>query len=129
MKTTPYPAIRSVEDIAGEREESAAVEHEGITAWANAQWADSAGRQAAGQEYADEGVYVFSEEEAQARQRNGGEVFIAPDGYVRRSPVQEFVVPYDYTQRRRRKFLMLVCGAVLAVLAVYLLLRLLVIRL
>lgn len=127
MKTL-HPEARSVGNPAGERGGAAAMEHESVTAWANAQWADSGGRLAAEQGYADEGVYVFSEEEAQARRRNGGRAFVAPDGYVRRSPVQELVIPDDYYRRRRRKILLAVCGAALVALAVFLLVRLQVIR-
>ena len=121
-------AVRDTQDTTGKSGAPTAGERGGITAWANALWSNSDRGRAAGQDRPDgEGVYVFSEEEAQARQR-GGEVIAAPDGYIRRSPVQEMVIPPDYNKRRIKRIVLAVAGVVLAVVAVYLLFRLQVIR-
>ena len=45
------------------------------------------------------------------------------DGYVRRSPVQEYFTPADYRRKTIRKWLLIFCGVCLAVLLVIALYR------
>lgn len=79
-----------------------------ITGWANAQWNGSVQRRAAERVRAGEARI---------------ERLIAPDGYIRKSPVQKMAVPPDDHRRWARRLLRaLAIGA--AVLAVFMLLRL-----
>lgn len=45
------------------------------------------------------------------------------DGYVRRTPVQEYFTPADYRRKTIRKWLLIVCGVCLAALLVIALYR------
>ena len=45
------------------------------------------------------------------------------DGYIRRSPVQHYRTAEDFMRRRIRKIIMIVIGAVFAVLLIYALMR------
>lgn len=114
-------AVSYMEDPA-EKFVEPVIKRNSITAWANAVWDNSHPRAYRGR--AEEGVYVFSDEQARVRRRNGGEVFTAPDGYVRKSPAQEMVVPPGYAWRQVRKLALPACGIVFAGLAAYLLFRL-----
>lgn len=46
-----------------------------------------------------EGVYIVSDDEASAMEIQGGDVFVAADGYIRRTPVQHLRVAPDYRSR------------------------------
>ena len=70
-----------------------------ITGWANRLLAGSAKKAASVRRNMDEGVYILSPEDVQKGRRMEDRPFIAPDGYVRRSPVQELIVPPDYRRR------------------------------
>lgn len=100
-----------------------------VTAWANALLANTAGRQtgrrqASRRPHTGTGVYILSEEEARASRLTGGVVYTAPDGYIRKSPVQEIVIPPDYHRRRLKKILLLVFGIVAVLLVAYVLIYL-----
>lgn len=101
----------------------------GITAWANGRLANTAGRQTNGRPRSETGVYILSEEEARASRLTGGVVFTAPDGYIRKSPVQEIVTPPDYWRQRVKKILLLVFGIAAVLLVAYALIALNVISL
>lgn len=106
----------------------------GITAWANGLLANTAERQTVGRQAnrrprSETGVYILSEEEARASRLTGGVVFTAPDGYIRKSPVQEIVTPPDYWRQRLKKILLLGFGIAAVLLAAYALIALHVISL
>ncbi len=121
-------ALRDAPDTARQPEDWTPDEEGGITAWANQVWVNSDQARSVGQEEVNEGVYVFSREETQARERTGGELFTAPDGYIRRSPVQKLVIPEDYYRKRTRKIILIACGVILAIVALNLLFQFGVIR-
>ena len=60
-----------------------------------------------------------------AGEADGGETkpICFSDGYVRRSPVQEYFTPADYRRKTIRKWLLIVCGVCLAALLVIALYR------
>lgn len=121
-------ALRDAPDTVRQPEDRTSDGEEGITTWANQVWVNSDLRRTTGQEEMNEGVYVFSLEEAQARESTGGELFTAPDGYIRRSPVQKMVIPEDYYRKRTRKFILIACGVILVIIALNLLFQYGVIR-
>lgn len=106
----------------------------GITDWANSLLANTTVHQERIQRGIKQrrdktGVYVLSEEEARASSMTGGVVFTAPDGYIRKSPVQEIVIAPDYNQKRLKKAVLFALGTAAVVLALYALIFLKVINL
>lgn len=93
-----------------------------ITGWANRLLANAVKKRPAERRRRREGVYVLSAEEVRKGRRLDEQRFVAPDGYVRQTPVQEIVEDPMY---RRRLLLRAVCG-VLCVGAVALVLYVLV---
>lgn len=79
-----------------------------ITKWANRLLASVAKRRPPERKRKGEGVYILSAEEVQKGRRLDQQNFVAPDGYVRKSPVQEIVEDPAY---RRRLIWRAVCGA------------------
>ena len=69
------------------------------------------------------GVYILTEEEARAKDSAGGELFVAPDGYIRKTPVQHIVLAPDYRARQVKKIVSGILLAALAVAVVYILAR------
>ena len=94
-----------------------------ITGWAHRLMADAATRRPALRGSREEGVYILSQEEVRRGRRMDTRGFTAPDGYVRRSPVQELVVDPGYRGRLIARGVGFALAAVLVVLVLYVLAR------
>ena len=71
----------------------------GITGWASRVLSGTGTRNVTAQRRSTEGVYILPAAEVQAGRHLREDIFIAPDGYIRRSPVQEIMVDPLYHKR------------------------------
>ena len=94
-----------------------------ITGWANRLVAGAVHRRSNLRDSRDEGVYILSAEEVRRGRRLDEECFVAPDGYVRRSPVQEIVVAPDYYRRLVLRTLGYLVMGVAAAAVIYVLMK------
>jgi len=94
-----------------------------ITGWANHLLVRAAPKRPSGRRAREEGVYILSAEDVRKGRRMDGGDFIAPDGYVRRSPVQEIVVDPTYHRRLVRRAVLYILGAAAVALVLYALVR------
>lgn len=101
-----------------------------ITGWANRMMGDISRRAAGisghvGRRNRGEGVYILPAEAVrQGRQGEREEAFVAPDGYVRKSPVQEIAEDPGYRRRLLRRGILASAAVILAATALYTLKRL-----
>lgn len=95
-----------------------------VTGWANALLARSARQGQTVERRKGTGVYTLTEEEIRAGRLTGGQVFTAPDGYVRKSPVQPLVVSPDWRKRIIKRVALAAVTVVIVILAVYAIVRL-----
>ena len=118
-------AVEQVESGArnAARSAVAAVRREtSITGWANRLVAGVERRSR--RNYRDEGVYILSAEEVRQGRRIGDVCFVTPDGYIRRSPVQEIVEAPGYRRGLILRAVMWTLGVVAAGAVAYVLARL-----
>ena len=126
MRTkTPDPAVKHAADAMCESADSTAGELQknevGITGWAIRVLSGAEKHEETTQRKNAEGVYVLTEEEVQAGWRLREEFFVAPDGYIRRSPVQETLVDPLYHRRIVHRVLLSVFTAAILSVGLYLL--------
>lgn len=94
-----------------------------ITGWANRLLAGAVKKRPSVRRNRDEGVYILSAEDVRSGRRMDDGIFVAPDGYVRRSPVQEIMVDPGYRRRLILRAVLYIAGAGAVVLALYALVR------
>ena len=94
-----------------------------ITGWANRLLAGTAKKAVPVRRNVDEGVYILSPEDVQKGRRMEDRPFVAPDGYVRRSPVQGTVVPPGHRRRVILRAVMYAAGIGVAALVFFALVR------
>ena len=94
-----------------------------ITGWANRLLAGAAKKRPFDRRSRDEGVYILSAEDVRRGRTMDVSSFVAPDGYVRRSPVQEVVVDPNYHRRLILRGVLCAAGVAAVVLVCYTLVR------
>lgn len=101
-----------------------------VTGWANRMVGKLSRRHAgpsggSGRRNRGEGVYILPAEAVrQGRQGEREDAFVAPDGYVRKSPVQEIAEDPDYRRRLLIRGILAAAVVILAASVLYALLRL-----
>ena len=95
-----------------------------ITAWANRLIVGAAKKVPSVHRRREEGVYILSSEDVRKGRHTDGQPFVTPDGYLRRTPVQEIVVDPGYRRRLLRRVLFTAAGIAAAGLILYALIRL-----
>ena len=95
-----------------------------ITGWANRLVSGGAKTAAAPlRKGREEGVYILSEREAREGRQPSGRPFVTPDGYVRKSPVQELAVAPGYRRRLICRAALYAAETAVALVALYALVR------
>ena len=94
-----------------------------VTAWANRLLAAGAKKQPSSRKTREEGVYILSSEDVGKGCRMEGGSTVAPDGYVRRSPVQSLVVDPGYYRKQVRRGILWTVAAAFVAAALYILTR------
>lgn len=124
---TVKQAVRQVEDAAAGAARGAAVSARrevSITGWANQVVSGLARKAETGPRMRAEGVYILPTKALRSSRRMVDQVIVAPDGYVRRSPVQEIAVSPELGKRRLIRVLQCAAAAAALGLVVYVLVRL-----
>ena len=124
---TVKQAVRQVEDTAAgiARGAAASARREvSITGWANQVVSGLARKGAAADRPRGEGVYILPTKALRSSRRMVEQAIVAPDGYVRRSPVQEIAVSPELGRRRVIRVLQCAGGLAALVLVAYVLVRL-----